>query len=52
MTAKYFSRIAASAALVVVAFGLVTFAQIKFSPNTADANPVAGIVLNVESWTG
>lgn len=49
---KSISRIAASAAFVVVAFGLVTFAQIKFSPKTADDNPVARIVLNVESWNG
>lgn len=46
---KYVPRIAASAALVVVALAAVTFAQIKFAPNTADNNPVARIVLNVES---
>lgn len=37
--------------LVVVAFGLATFAQIKFFPQTADDNPVTRIVLNIESWT-
>jgi hypothetical protein len=47
---KYVTRIAAAAAFVVVAFGLATFAQIKFAPNTADSNPVARIVLNIESW--
>ncbi|WP_233807970.1 hypothetical protein [Paraburkholderia sp. HP33-1] len=49
---KYINRIAASATLVVVAFGLATFAQIKFFPKTADDNPVARIVLNIGSWTG
>ncbi|HEX7906557.1 MAG TPA: hypothetical protein VF534_00505 [Paraburkholderia sp.] len=49
---KYINRIAASTALVVVAFGLATFAQIKFLPKTADDNPVARIVLNIESWNG
>ncbi|WP_213308995.1 hypothetical protein [Paraburkholderia sacchari] len=49
---KYIRRIAGSAAFVVVAFGLVTFAQIKLSPKTADNNPVARIVLNIESWNG
>lgn len=48
---KYINRIAASATLVVVAFSLATFAQIKFFPNTTDDNPVARIVLNIESWT-
>ena len=48
---KYINRIAASATLVVVAFGLATFAQIKFFPKTTDDNPVARIVLNIESWT-
>ncbi|MEM5317737.1 hypothetical protein [Paraburkholderia sp. JHI869] len=47
---KYINRVVASAAFVVVAFGLATFAQIKFAPKTADDNPVARIVLNVESW--
>ncbi|WP_164708032.1 hypothetical protein [Paraburkholderia phosphatilytica] len=47
---KYINRIAASATLAVVAFGLATFVQIKFFPKTADNNPVARIVLNVESW--
>ncbi|WP_181885327.1 hypothetical protein [Trinickia dinghuensis] len=49
---KYINRIAASTTLVVVACGLATFAQIKFFPKTADNNPVARIVLNVESWNG
>ncbi len=49
---KYINRIAASTVLVVVAFGLATFAQIKFLPKTADDNPVARIVLNIESWNG
>ena len=49
---KYISRIAATTTLVVVAFGLATFAQIKFLPKTADDNPVARIVLNIESWDG
>lgn len=48
---KYINRIAASASLVAVAFGLVTFTQIKFFPSTADNNPVARVVLNIESWT-
>ena len=48
---KYFTRIAASATLVAVAFSLATFAQIKFFPNTTDDNPAARIVLNIESWT-
>ncbi|WP_193727779.1 hypothetical protein [Paraburkholderia franconis] len=48
---KFISRIAASTTLVVVAFGLGTFAQIKFFPKTTDDNPVARIVLNIESWT-
>jgi hypothetical protein len=47
---KYVNRIAAAATFVVVAFGLATFAQIKFAPDTADSNPVARIVLNIESW--
>lgn len=47
---KYINRIAATTALAVVAFGLATFAQIKFLPKTADDNPVARIVLNIESW--
>jgi hypothetical protein len=46
---KYLPRIAASGALLVVALGIVTFAQIKFAPQSADNNPVARIVLNVES---
>ncbi|WP_181969939.1 hypothetical protein [Paraburkholderia sp. DHOC27] len=46
---KYFTRIAASGALLVVALGIVTFAQIKFAPQSADNNPVAQIFLNVES---
>ena len=46
---KYLPRIAASGALLVVALGIVTFAQIKFAPQSADDNPVARIVLNVES---
>lgn len=46
---KYLTRIAASGALLVVALGIVTFAQIKFDPQSADNNPVARIVLNVES---
>jgi hypothetical protein len=46
---KYLTRIAASGALLVVALGIVTFAQIKFAPQSADNNPVARIVLNVES---
>jgi hypothetical protein len=46
---KYVPRIAASAALVVVAIAVVTFAQIKFAPQSADSNPLAQIVLNVES---
>jgi hypothetical protein len=46
---KYIPRIAASAALVVVAFAAVTFAQIKFAPESADNNPVARVVLNIES---
>ncbi|WP_178392147.1 hypothetical protein [Burkholderia sp. SRS-W-2-2016] len=46
---KYLPRIAASGALLVVALGVVTFAQIKFAPQSAEANPVARIVLNVES---
>jgi hypothetical protein len=46
---KYLPRIAASGALLVVALGVVTFAQIKFAPQSADNNPVARIVLNVES---
>jgi hypothetical protein len=46
---KYIPRIAASAALVVVALAAVTFAQIKFAPDSAEGNPVARIVLNVES---
>jgi hypothetical protein len=46
---KYIPRIAASAALVVVAFAVVTFAQIKFAPQSAENNPLAQIVLNVES---
>ncbi len=50
VTVKYIVRIAASATLVVVAFSLATFAQIKFFPKTADDNPVARIVLNIESW--
>lgn len=50
VSVKYINRIAASATFVVVAFGLATFAQIKFSPKTADENPVARIVLNIESW--
>lgn len=49
---KYINRIAASTALLVVAFGLATLAQIKLFPKTADNNPVARIVLNVESWNG
>lgn len=49
---KYITRIAVSTTLAVVAFGLATFAQIKFLPKTADANPVARIVLNIESWNG
>lgn len=49
---KYINRIAASATLVAVAFGLATFAQIKLFPKSADDNPVARIVLNIESWTG
>ena len=48
---KYVNRIAATATLAIVAFGLATFAQIKFSPKTADDNPVARIVLNIESWS-
>ncbi|MEM5387810.1 hypothetical protein VSR68_30060 [Paraburkholderia phymatum] len=48
---KYINRIAASTTLVVVAFSLATFAQIKFFPNITDDNPVARIVLNIESWT-
>ena len=48
---KYINRIAASTTLVVVAFGLATFAQIKFFPKTTDDNPVARILLNIESWT-
>ena len=47
---KYVNRIAATAMFLVVAFGLATFAQLKFSPNTADDNPVARMVLNIESW--
>jgi hypothetical protein len=46
---KYLPRIAASGALLVVALGIVTFAQIKFAPQSADNNPVAQIFLNVES---
>ncbi|WP_233836938.1 hypothetical protein [Paraburkholderia sp. ZP32-5] len=46
---KYLPRIAASGALLVVALGIVTFAQIKFAPQSAENNPVARIVLNVES---
>lgn len=46
---KYLTRIAASGALLIVALGIVTFAQIKFAPRSADNNPVARIVLNVES---
>ncbi|MGN6667818.1 MAG: hypothetical protein ACTHKH_12770 [Trinickia sp.] len=47
---KYISRIAAATTLLVATFGLATFAQIKFLPKTADSNPVARIVLNIESW--
>lgn len=47
---KYINHIAASTTLVVVAFCLATLAQIKFLPTSADNNPVARIVLNVESW--
>lgn len=46
---KYLPRIAASGALLIVALGVVTLLQIKFSPQSAEANPVARIVLNVES---
>lgn len=49
---KYVNRIAASAALVVFVLGLATLAQIKFFPKAADDNPVARVVLNIESWTG
>lgn len=52
VTMKYINRIVASAALVAVAFSLATFAQIKFLPKTADGNPIARIVLNIESWNG
>ncbi len=34
---------------MVVALGVVTFAQIKLAPQSADNNPIARIVLNVES---
>ncbi|MEM5327035.1 hypothetical protein VSR34_10580 [Paraburkholderia sp. JHI2823] len=51
VTVKYVNRIAATATLAIVAFGLATFAQLKFSPKTADDNPVARIVLNIESWS-
>lgn len=46
---KYLPRIAASGALLLVALGVITFAQIKFAPQSAEANPVARVVLNVES---
>jgi hypothetical protein len=46
---KYIPRIAASAALDVVAFAVVTFAKINFAPQYADKNTLAQIVLNVES---
>ena len=46
---KYLPRIVASGALLVVALVIVTFAQIKFAPQSADNNPVAQILLNVES---
>ncbi|BCG01573.1 hypothetical protein PPGU19_061410 (plasmid) [Paraburkholderia sp. PGU19] len=46
---KYLTRIAASGVLMVVALAIVTFAQIKFAPQSADNNPLARIVLNVES---
>jgi hypothetical protein len=46
---KYIPRVAATAALVVVAFAAVTFAQIKFTPESADNNPIARVVLNIES---
>ncbi|BCZ84624.1 hypothetical protein PTKU64_82990 [Paraburkholderia terrae] len=46
---KYLTRIAASGVLMVVALGVVTFAQIKLAPQSADNNPIARIVLNVES---
>ncbi|WP_233848913.1 hypothetical protein [Paraburkholderia sp. HD33-4] len=49
VSVKYLPCIAASGALLVVALGVVTFAQIKFAPQSAEANPVARIVLNVES---
>jgi hypothetical protein len=48
---KYINRIAASATLVIVVLGFATFAQIKFFPKAADDNPVARVVLNIESWT-
>lgn len=49
---KHIGRITASTTLLAIAFGLVTLAQIKFFPKTADSNPVARIVLNVASWNG
>lgn len=49
VSVKYLPRIAASGALLIVALAVVTFAQIKFAPQSAEANPVARIVLNVES---
>ena len=44
---KYVNCIAATPTFVVVAFGLATFAQLKFSPKTAVDNPIARIVLNM-----
>jgi hypothetical protein len=49
VSVKYLPRIAASGALILVALGVITFAQIKFAPRSAEANPVARVVLNVES---
>jgi hypothetical protein len=46
---KYLPRIAASGALVILALAIVTFAQIKLAPQSADNNPLARIVLNIES---